>query len=81
MIRMSLAELASLIGARLHGGDRVFAGVVADSRKLESGQLFIALRGERVDGHDFVAFKDGALYVSAVDRILRGVPPRPSSSA
>ena len=55
MIAMRLSELAAAIGARLVGADREFAGVVADSRKLEAGQLFVALRGERVDGHDFVA--------------------------
>ena len=55
MIRMRLSELAQAIGARLHGSDREFSGVAADSRKCEPGQLFVALRGERVDGHEFVA--------------------------
>ena len=55
MIAMRLSELAAAIGAHLVGEDRGFVGVVADSRKLDAGQLFIALRGERVDGHDFVA--------------------------
>ena len=32
-----------------------FSGVIADSRKLAAGQLFVALRGERVDGHDYLA--------------------------
>ena len=30
-------------------------GVISDSRKLESGQLFVALTGENFDGHGFVA--------------------------
>jgi UDP-N-acetylmuramoyl-tripeptide--D-alanyl-D-alanine ligase len=55
MIRLPLHELATAIGARLIGADRDIAGVATDSRKLEPGQLFVALRGERVDGHDFVA--------------------------
>ncbi|MBL0042625.1 MAG: UDP-N-acetylmuramoyl-tripeptide--D-alanyl-D-alanine ligase [Xanthomonadales bacterium] len=77
MIRMSLAELASLIGARLHGGDRVFAGVVADSRKLESGQLFIALRGERVDGHDFVAeVAARGAAAAVVERVIDAALPQ-----
>ncbi len=33
----------------------VFSGVCTDSRKLEEGCLFVALRGERFDAHDFVA--------------------------
>ena len=55
MIRMSLARIAPLIGARLQGEDQPFAGVTTDSRTVEHGQLFIALRGERVDGHDFLS--------------------------
>lgn len=54
MIAMRLSELATAIGARLVGEDRSFVGVAADSRKLDAGQLFVALKGERVDGHDFV---------------------------
>lgn len=32
-----------------------YAGVTTDSRAVEEGELFVALRGERFDGHDFVA--------------------------
>lgn len=55
MIAMRLSELAAAIGARHVGADRGFVGVAVDSRKLDAAQLFVALRGERVDGHDFVA--------------------------
>ncbi len=34
---------------------RLFTGVSTDSRRLRSGELFVALRGERFDGTDFVA--------------------------
>jgi UDP-N-acetylmuramoyl-tripeptide--D-alanyl-D-alanine ligase len=53
MIR-SLAELARVAGGVLHGADAAFAAVTIDSRALEPGSLFVALRGERVDGHQFV---------------------------
>ncbi|HAL65562.1 MAG TPA: UDP-N-acetylmuramoyl-tripeptide--D-alanyl-D-alanine ligase, partial [Bacteroidales bacterium] len=38
-------------------------GVCTDSRKLEEGQLFFALRGENFDGNDFaeIALKNGAM--------------------
>ena len=71
MIAMRLSELAMAIGARHVGADRDFAGVVADSRKLEAGQLFVALRGERVDGHDFVA--DVALRGAAAAVVEREI--------
>ena len=50
----SLAELARITGGVLHGSDAPFAAVTTDSRTLEPGSLFVALRGERFDGHQFV---------------------------
>ncbi len=36
-------------------GTRSFSGISIDSRTLNAGELFIALRGERVDGHEYIA--------------------------
>ena len=33
----------------------VFGGVTTDTRKIEEGMLFVALKGERFDGHDYIA--------------------------
>lgn len=58
---MTLSELARVLTARsiaatVHGdGDVGFSAVSTDSRTLTTGALFVALRGERFDGHDFVA--------------------------
>jgi len=52
---MSLTELATAIDAKLIGEETVFDGVSTDSRALRAGQLFIALRGERFDGHQFLS--------------------------
>jgi UDP-N-acetylmuramoyl-tripeptide--D-alanyl-D-alanine ligase len=51
---MTLAEAGSLLGARHSGGDALFSGVSTDSRSLQRGELFVALRGERFDGHEFL---------------------------
>jgi UDP-N-acetylmuramoyl-tripeptide--D-alanyl-D-alanine ligase len=51
---MSLREAATAIGARLVGEDVRFDSVSTDSRTLERGALFIALRGERFDGRRFI---------------------------
>lgn len=58
MIDLTLGEIADIVGGRLHGGapDTVVTGTVEfDSRRVGPGGLFLALPGERVDGHDFVA--------------------------
>ena len=33
---------------------KIITGAVTDSRKVEEGFLFIPIKGERVDGHDFI---------------------------
>jgi UDP-N-acetylmuramoyl-tripeptide--D-alanyl-D-alanine ligase len=52
---MSLAEAARAISARLQGADVRFGGVATDSRTLAAGELFVAVRGEHFDGHEFLA--------------------------
>ncbi|HEY3432065.1 MAG TPA: UDP-N-acetylmuramoyl-tripeptide--D-alanyl-D-alanine ligase [Rhodocyclaceae bacterium] len=53
-LTLSLIEAAIAIGGSTTGGDVKFTGVTTDSRKVTPGQLFIALRGELFDGHNFV---------------------------
>ncbi|SEQ52727.1 UDP-N-acetylmuramoyl-tripeptide--D-alanyl-D-alanine ligase [Lentzea xinjiangensis] len=58
MIALTLAEIAKIVGGRLHAtdGSQVVTGTVEfDTRKITEGGLFLALPGERVDGHDFAA--------------------------
>ena len=54
---MTLAQAAvCLDGATVHGrGDVAFQRVVTDSRQVQPGDLFVALRGERFDAHAFLA--------------------------
>jgi UDP-N-acetylmuramoyl-tripeptide--D-alanyl-D-alanine ligase len=52
---MRLSAAASAVHARFINADAMFASVFSDSRTIDQGGLFIALRGERFDGHDFVA--------------------------
>jgi UDP-N-acetylmuramoyl-tripeptide--D-alanyl-D-alanine ligase len=51
---LDLAGAAQAMSGRLVGGNASFAGVSTDSRALAAGELFVALRGERFDGHDFI---------------------------
>ena len=56
MIAMKASEIAAVVGGTLYGDDvLVTKAPVVDSRKAEQGSIFLALQGEHVDGHDFVA--------------------------
>ena len=49
-----LADLARRLDAPLHGSDARFTRVTTDTRQLAPGDLFVALKGERFDGHHFL---------------------------
>ncbi len=51
---MRLSEAARAVSATLRGEDRAFNAVSTDTRTLSPRALFVALRGERFDGHDFL---------------------------
>lgn len=55
MLSARLSELALWLGGRIHGGDALIAGVGNDTRLLRPGMLYVALRGEHLDGHAFLA--------------------------
>lgn len=67
-------EIARATGGRHHGADFAACGVSFDSREIEPGTLFVALRGVR-DGHDFAgtAFDAGAAG-ALVERVVEGGP-------
>ncbi|MEM1244406.1 MAG: UDP-N-acetylmuramoyl-tripeptide--D-alanyl-D-alanine ligase [Pseudomonadota bacterium] len=54
MIQGQLAKLAQELNLELIGNDNSFKGISIDSRRLEKGNIFVAIRGERFDGHDFI---------------------------
>ncbi|UCD59219.1 MAG: UDP-N-acetylmuramoyl-tripeptide--D-alanyl-D-alanine ligase, partial [Candidatus Hydrogenedentota bacterium] len=64
---MTIGELAGLCGGRLLTGDPAAEalGVSTDSRTINRGELFLALKGDTFDGHDFAdaALRNGAVGV------------------
>jgi UDP-N-acetylmuramoyl-tripeptide--D-alanyl-D-alanine ligase len=68
---MDAATAARAIGGVLRGPNAWFTGVSTDSRSLAPGDLFVAIKGDKFDGHDFVsqAFDQGAaVAIVALDR-------------
>lgn len=58
MKQMSLKEIAAACSGQYCGDEKLLStevnGVAIDSRKIETGYLFIPIKGSRVDGHDFI---------------------------
>ena len=75
MIPRPLSSIAETVGGRVHGKDVTVDSAASDSRSVSPGTLFVALPGERVDGHDFVAdaIRRGAA-AALVGRPIDGVP-------
>ena len=57
MIQMSIAKMAQIMEGRANGDVELSnqAQFHFDSRKVKAGDIFLALKGERADGHDYVA--------------------------
>ncbi|HEX2027816.1 MAG TPA: UDP-N-acetylmuramoyl-tripeptide--D-alanyl-D-alanine ligase, partial [Nitriliruptorales bacterium] len=74
---LRLSEVAAATRGRVHArdADRVVTAVSTDSREVAGGALFVALRGERRDGHAFVrdALAAGAVGYLA-ERPVEGAP-------
>jgi UDP-N-acetylmuramoyl-tripeptide--D-alanyl-D-alanine ligase len=65
-MKLPLARVAEFVSAAPRGGcnaENMARGYSIDSRTVQPGELFFAVKGERLDGHDFVAeaLKRGAL--------------------
>ncbi|HEX2032468.1 MAG TPA: UDP-N-acetylmuramoyl-tripeptide--D-alanyl-D-alanine ligase [Actinomycetota bacterium] len=77
MRQRRLSELARTVDGTLEGDDVVVTGAAADSREVGAGDLFVALPGERVDGHVYLdqAFSSGA---AAALVSVRGRAPGPT---
>jgi UDP-N-acetylmuramoyl-tripeptide--D-alanyl-D-alanine ligase len=56
-LSLTAADIAASAGGRVVHGDpaAVIGRIAIDSRTLEAGDCFVAIQGERFDGHDFVA--------------------------
>ncbi len=70
---MTVSELARAVAALDTRGDgRIgFSSVSTDTRTLAPGALYVALRGERFDGHDYVAAaREGGAAAALVERVV-----------
>ncbi|HUW54463.1 MAG TPA: UDP-N-acetylmuramoyl-tripeptide--D-alanyl-D-alanine ligase [Rhodanobacter sp.] len=73
---MRLSTIAVWTHGRLIGVDAEATGIAIDTRKLKPGELFVAIKGERVDGHDYLdqAAAHGAVAALVTRKIDSPLP-------
>jgi UDP-N-acetylmuramoyl-tripeptide--D-alanyl-D-alanine ligase len=71
-MQRTLSDAARAVGGRLVGDDHRYGEVASDSRTLEPGALFVALRGPNFDGREFVA---AAALRGAVGAMVEAAAP------
>ncbi|MCG9754412.1 UDP-N-acetylmuramoyl-tripeptide--D-alanyl-D-alanine ligase [Shewanella insulae] len=76
MIPLNLSELAKVLNAKHIGDDISVSKVSSDSRVVDAQTLFVALKGERFDAHDFAAkaVMDGACALLVERELPIAVP-------
>lgn len=69
MTELSAKQIAEIVGGELFGdGLKIVTGVSTDSRKAGEKDVFVALRGERFDGNDYLADVDGRVGMAISER-------------
>ena len=75
---MSVKDAAAMVKGKTSGGNPTFHGVSTDTRTVRAGELFVALRGDKFDGHNFLdQAKQAGAVAAMVDRKLTAKPPLP----
>lgn len=76
MIKVDLNWVAEQVHGQLIGKNQEISGVTIDSRKVQSGDLFIAIQGHNFDGHDYVnqALEGGAKAVICSRPLAKDCP-------
>ena len=73
---MKLSQIARIFNATFKGKDRDFKSISADTRTIQPGSVFVALRGPHFDAHDFIetAAKQGAVGAIVSHLITASLP-------
>ncbi|MDD2722927.1 MAG: UDP-N-acetylmuramoyl-tripeptide--D-alanyl-D-alanine ligase [Methylovulum sp.] len=65
-MHMLLSEIAAIVGGRLVGADLAISAASIDTRTLQAGQLYVAVKGERFDGNEFMPAAEQAGAAAAI---------------
>ena len=76
MEKLTSSQLADILNCQTTASNVVIDNVSTDSRKITTTSLFIALKGERFDAHDFVReVIEKGCPLAVVDHLVADVPP------
>ena len=75
MLKLNAKKIAEIVNSASNVIDAEIENVSSDSRDIRNGDLFIAIKGEKFDGHDFVpeVIKNGAV-AAIVEKLVPDVP-------
>ena len=75
-MKLQLSDIATAVQGELIGTDIAVNGVGIDTRTLQAGDLYVAIKGKQFDGHDFVdkAQQAGAIAILVEQRINTELP-------
>lgn len=75
-MNLTLGQIAKATGGKLKGFDSAVTSVSTDSRDIPKGCLFIALEGDKFDGHEFcsIAAEKGAAAVMCHKKVNCAIP-------
>ena len=77
---MMMSQVAQALDATLYGKDVMITGVSKDTRDIQTGDLYVALVGERFDGHQFVAnARAGGACGALVSNLSEEIKSQPHS--
>ncbi|MEB4592101.1 UDP-N-acetylmuramoyl-tripeptide--D-alanyl-D-alanine ligase [Candidatus Thiothrix sp. Deng01] len=76
MTWLLLSDIARMTGGELRGEDVAVGRVERDSRQAQHGDLFLALKGERFDAHDFVPQVAGKASAALVSTVVDAAIPQ-----
>src|SRR2546430_3459956 len=75
MPTLTFSQIAAMTGGRvIQGADIATSSVVIDSREVKSDSVFFAIKGERLDGHQFVPQALSIARGAVVSRVPENVP-------
>jgi len=81
MDKYTTGEIAAMVGGELRGSpDEVISGISTDSRNVHQPEatLFVAIRGDRHDGHSFISeLSERGIQAFLVEEL----PPSPAGTA